>query len=84
MIERLFNNEALGKNPAYKVLTHAMTETADRLMNELDPEQKFMLLTLTDLYAQLEGCVALASFKDGFSTAVLLALDIMQGQNQMT
>lgn len=82
MIERFFNREAIGKDLDYKVLRHTLNEMTDQLMDQLTSEQKSLLSALTDLYTQLESSAALTAFKDGFYTAALLGLDIVQSQNQ--
>lgn len=78
MVERLLDSLSLGQDPRYQKHTDEIIVLEQLLFPCLDQDGKANLTHLLDAYAKREAVTAQAAFAQGFSTAILVLLDVLE------
>ena len=78
MVERWWDSSSLGQDPRYQKYADEIIVLEQLLFPGVDQDGKANLTHLLDAYARREDVVAQLAFAQGFSTAVLLLLDVLK------
>ena len=82
MVERLWDSSTLGQDFRYQKHTDEIIVLEQLLFPCLDQDGHANLTHLLDAYAKREAVTAQVAFTQGFSTAVLLLLDVLEYKKQ--
>ena len=78
MVEQLWDDATLGKEPVYQSLLSEVSELEVQLLSTLDSQEKDIFERLTDTYAKREKSATHLSFIEGFYIATGIYLELYQ------
>jgi len=82
MVEKLWDDSILVKDPQYQVNVDELAILEDLLLRDLSVDGKANLRHMIDTYARLEGGTAHIAFRQGFAMAIYLVIEALRSQDR--